>query len=533
VLALVAASSLTAVEPSQAVGAGAASSRVVRDIAWGPCPIELPTRRHVDCGSLLVPEDRGDPGSPTIEMAFAIVRAPEGSRPAPIVFLMGGPGYPGIDAFSVDGYFGRAAYTRDRDLILVDYRGNRSSDPFLSCPEFDRLDERTWPEGPTDRQVLATHAACHDRLEDIAELRHYGSLDVAKDVRDLRVSLGLERWNVVAFSAGGEPAFQLLRIDADGVRAAILDAPVTNLWRPSASPWWPVEPLDRMFRLTFDGCRAQPACDRAFPDLERRFMRLVERLDRHPERVELPVEGGGTVPLRVTGDILLQDVGFALGDPTALRFNPALVDWVVRSDLQEFYGFPIGPPFPIADFIAEGFVNSYRCREFSAFQTPERVGAQARRFPTWSTFAEEQAAFERRVCDAWDVGRAPAWMGDPVRSAVPTLVFQGEWDIAVPNPPIEVAAGSLPEGTLVRIPGIGHGALVSSAGWQRCPRSIAERFLNRPALPIDLGCIDDMPRVRFATGFERAVAPDRGQTSFASSPRLPYPVRGWAHATRR
>jgi pimeloyl-ACP methyl ester carboxylesterase len=506
-------------------GTGDATGGVVRNIEWGPCPVELPTRRDVDCGSLLVPEVRGDPGSRTVEMAFAIVRAPEPSRPAPIVFLMGGPGYPGIDAFSLDGYFDRTAYTRNRDLILVDFRGLRSSDPFLSCPEFDRLEERIWPKFATERQLLATDAKCHERLADIAELRRYGSLDVAKDLRDLRVSLGLGRWNVVALSAGGEPAFQLLRIDAASIRAAILDAPVTNLWRPSASPWWPVEPLDRMFRLTFDGCRAQPSCDRAFPNLERRFMRLVERLDRHPERVEIPVEGGGVVPLRVDGDIVLQDVGFALADPTALRFNPALVDWVVRSDLQEFYSVPIGPPFPLADTIAEGFIVSYRCREFLAFQTPGRIDVEARRFPTWASFARDQADFERRVCDIWNTGTAPSWMGDPVRAAVPTLVLEGEWDVAVSNAAIELAAGSLPQGTLVQVPGIGHGALVSWAGWQRCPRSIAERFLNRPALPIDTGCVGDMPRVRFATAFERASA-GRGHASFAFPPRLLDAVRG-------
>jgi hypothetical protein len=83
-LIIVAASMPVAASPAVAA-TGDATGGVVRHIEWGPCPVELPTRRDVDCGSLLVPEVRGDPGSRTVEMAFAVVRALEPSRPAPIV----------------------------------------------------------------------------------------------------------------------------------------------------------------------------------------------------------------------------------------------------------------------------------------------------------------------------------------------------------------------------------------------------------------------------------------------------------------
>ena len=61
----------------------------------------------------------------------------------------------------------------------MDYRGERSSEPFLSCPELDRMEARIWPEFPTDRQIITANAACHDRLAQTANLRHYGSLDIA------------------------------------------------------------------------------------------------------------------------------------------------------------------------------------------------------------------------------------------------------------------------------------------------------------------------------------------------------------------
>ncbi|MGH2637281.1 MAG: hypothetical protein ACRDHU_14210 [Actinomycetota bacterium] len=93
------------------------------------CPVELPTDRPVDCGELLVPETWGDPDSPTISVAFAIVRGHEPVRRDPVVFLQGGPSYPAIDPFSVTVYFDRTPYTKHRDLILVDVRGTGSSTP--------------------------------------------------------------------------------------------------------------------------------------------------------------------------------------------------------------------------------------------------------------------------------------------------------------------------------------------------------------------------------------------------------------------
>src|SRR5262249_18699781 len=145
----------------------------------------------------------------------------------PIVFVMGGPSYPAIDRFSMLVYFDHTAYTAHRDLILVNLRGTLFSKPFLNCPPFDRLDASTWPRGPNLAPIHRAERWGHDHLAREAALRHYGSIDTALDLRDLRLALGYPRWNVMAFSAGGEPAFQLVRVDPAGIRAIIFDAPVT------------------------------------------------------------------------------------------------------------------------------------------------------------------------------------------------------------------------------------------------------------------------------------------------------------------
>jgi pimeloyl-ACP methyl ester carboxylesterase len=424
-------------------------------------------------------------------------------RADPIVFFMGGPSYPAIDAFSVLGYFDHTAYTKHRDLILVDLRGTRSSRPFLHCPEFDRLEAATWPNEPTQAQRDRSDRACRTRLAGIADLRHYGSVDTAKDARDLRKALGYGRWNVMAFSAGGEPALQYLRIDPDGIRAAVLDAPVTSLSRPSATPWYPTEAMSRMVGQLFAGCASQPACAKAFPDLKARFWHEVDRLNRHPLLVHIPVAGGGSVRFRVSGYFFQQDIVAALGDIGLLPYAPALLDDLLRNGIEPLYDFTIGPPFPLAPFLAEGRTIAYRCREFAAFQTRATTEIAMQRFPRWRRVALDEFRGTHHQCSLWQVGRDPV-VRNPVESDVPTLLFQGEWDDSIPNPPIDAAARHLKNGTLVKVPGVGHGSLASYGGWQACPRSVATAFLHHPTAPVDTTCVGHMPHIVFRTSLPSA-----------------------------
>src|SRR4051812_7530732 len=91
-----------------------------------PCPFHddtIPAEQRIDCGYLVVPEDRAAPDGKTIRLAVAIIRA-RTSHPAPdpIVFLSGGPGDGALDGA---GFWASNA-TRllaQRDIILVDQRG--------------------------------------------------------------------------------------------------------------------------------------------------------------------------------------------------------------------------------------------------------------------------------------------------------------------------------------------------------------------------------------------------------------------------
>ena len=83
-----------------------------------------------DCGTLVVPENRADPGSRLIALPVTRIRAKSEESKEPVFFLTGGPGQSNME-FEI-----ASRYTADRDLVLVGYRGVDGS-VRLDCPEVE------------------------------------------------------------------------------------------------------------------------------------------------------------------------------------------------------------------------------------------------------------------------------------------------------------------------------------------------------------------------------------------------------------
>jgi len=191
-------------------------------IEWTPCWMELPDGfvegEDIECGYLLVPENRAKPGNtPTIELAFAIVYAPtEDVQPDPIIYLAGGPG--GNAVADVESWL-EIPYLGDRDLILLDQRGTGYSLPSLNCPEVEAGEEEV--EAGEDNGT----EACRDRLIDEGvDLQAYNSAENAADVADLRVALEYDEWNLYGISYGTRLALTVMRDHPEGVRSVIIDS---------------------------------------------------------------------------------------------------------------------------------------------------------------------------------------------------------------------------------------------------------------------------------------------------------------------
>jgi pimeloyl-ACP methyl ester carboxylesterase len=456
------------------------------------CPVEFSPDVRVDCGYVVVRENRARATGRTIRLAVAILRTQSPHpKPDPILFLEGGPSFPAIDpfGFSLD-YFGGTGYAADRDVILLDQRGVGSSRPVLSCPEFDRLDAATFPEGPTDAQGAAAERHCRDRLAQKADLRAYNLAESAADVRDVRVALGLPAWNVLALSAGTYVAQTAMRLFPQGIRSVILDSPLSVFAEDPAVSW---RGRDHSLSLVFRGCAADPACDRAHPHLRWRFWRLVHRLRAHPQTVAVKIAGGGKLSIRIHGDDFLDESTGCAGSPQCAVTLPDTIHRAIEDGLQSIHHETIQRPQAIAGFIAQAKTFAYLCHDQLAFVTRTDLLEGARELPEYRNLILHP--WWEGLCDLWHVGRADPSEYSYVHSDIPTLLLEGLHD----GP----SGSSLPETRRIAervsraftfvFPPLGHIELLHA-----CPRHIATHFLNRPSVRPLGSCVAGMPALDFS-----------------------------------
>ena len=182
--------------------------------------------RKAELGRWTAPARRAQPESGTIELAAVRLKSTATQPAEPIIFLMGGPGIPASVMAQVPVY--THLFERLRavaDVILLDQRGTGLSRPAADCPV---------RQVPLGQGAFETQAAL--LAEMLAEIRPcvaawrakgfdpaaYTTGESASDVEDLRIALGANRLNLLAFSYGTDLALTVIRRHGAGVARAVL-----------------------------------------------------------------------------------------------------------------------------------------------------------------------------------------------------------------------------------------------------------------------------------------------------------------------
>ena len=460
-----------------------ANDRGARLFEPSPCPAGIASGIRVDCGFLVVPENRRDNGegpiwssNKTIRVAVAIARATSGvALPDPIVFVQGGPSAAAIDPgiiFVLTNLFGA-----NRDMIFVDARGTGLSQPRLACPEFDALAIAAFPNAPLREAYLASVQQCRDRLRaDGVDLEAYDSLAHAEDLDELRIALGYDRWNVLGVSNGGLATLTLMRLHPEAIRSVVLDSPNSTDNLPIVDRW---RTASRLLEKVFADCAADAACDGQFPGLRGVFYGLVDALRQNPVDVPVPSPAGGPdLTMHVSGDVFLAETARLIRNPAVLPAFPATVFFAAHGGLELVVRAAVGAPAPLSDVFAFGKTLSTLCRDVIPFETPRDRADAAGAIPEFGTLIldpDALAPFNRQSCAVWGVPRAPAVQHQPVRGQIPTLILSGEYDGVVSPEEGERIAASLQRATFHQVPRTGHVVITVP-----CASGIASRFLDDP-----------------------------------------------------
>ncbi len=463
------------------------------------CWIDLEAEGPSRCGRLTVPERWADPGGAplTLPVIQLLPRNPD-PHLAPVIFLAGGPGNSVFEGGRHD--IAEWRYTADslfpgRSLVLFEQRGVGLAQPAFDCFEDD--DPLVlWPlsndpdtfEDPKAR-IEAAYAACRDRLQEIGhDLAAFNSREIAADVEALRVALGLEPVVLFGISYGTRLALTVMRHYPHSVQAAILDSvipPQTPLSGNDGEAFGAV--LDRLFAA----CRAHLPCDDAYPDLERRFYGLLERLEAAPSVIEVQnLKDPAPLYLRVDHFTLLEILRRELYHTSKFSFLPKLIDGMTRGQdwrLRPHAEASINDSFPRGYSV--GMTYSVACRDSQAV-TPESRREDSKAKPVLSAFAGWNHL--HFICDLWPSEPPDISVGTPVTSAIPTLLLAGALDASTPVEWAEAAAETLSNGELFVFPANAHVQLADA-----CARSVLRAFLAEPQNRPDPACLDDLKQPAF------------------------------------
>ena len=263
-----------------------------------------PLLGDITCGTLDVPENWSDPEGRRLQIGYVVLESTNPQpAPDPVVYLDGGPGgSPLTGVLMFAELF--AGLRSTRDVVLFDQRGTRHSSeircsslggqqpglaggtaadsaeaPVLLYPSelgdpYDVLQQARQEQAP------AAAACAREIAASGVDLRQYNSIASANDTVALVKTLGYDTYNLYGLSYGTRLALVVMRDHpASGIRGVVLD----SSFPPQINGFerYPEEFYEVVIQL-FADCTLDPVCHTAYPDLQNRFIALLDRLAAEP-----------------------------------------------------------------------------------------------------------------------------------------------------------------------------------------------------------------------------------------------------------
>lgn len=405
-----------------------------------------------ELGRLWVCENRANCAR-LIQLAFVRLRSSAEKPAAPIVFLAGGPGVPGIVMGRVPVYFQLFDRLREvADVILLDQRGTGMSVPNLECSLDVPLPTdvfSTYDKALSGVTLSVRACADHWRAQGI-ELSAYNTKGSVDDLEDLRQALRVERLNLLGFSYGGELALAAVRWGPRIERAVFVSmrGPDQTMKLPSTYDFH----LKRLSRLI----AADPTVGAFVPDFEVSLRQVLDKMNRQPLTLTVNDRRAGKVATLAVGGIALQAVlQGAVSDGRALPALAALIYTLSQGDTSLF-----APQ-------VERLYNSFRagtspmsvamdCSSGWSAERRSRAGREASQALLGNVMNFRLRADICQLVGNPDLGpefRSPVW------STVPALFLSGTLDAGSPPFQSEEVRWGFPNSMHVIVENAGHESL--------------------------------------------------------------------------
>jgi len=463
-----------------------AAQSVVPRFEPGGCAVPIPeTEKNVQCGYVVVPEDRSAHNGKTIRLPIVILRSLSSTpKPDPVLRTLGGPG-----ASSLKMIRGRRSspWLRDRDMIIFEQRGTKFAQPALDCPEVDgatieNAKERLDYLAARKREVAAAKA-CFDRLTKAGlYLSAYNSAESAADIEDVRRVLKLDKINLYGVSYSARLMLDVMRYYPSGIRSVILEStlsPEINYDEVG------VDGVVRSLNEMFAGCKADTDCNAAYPDLEKEFYTVVKRLDDKPVTFSTKdPKSDKSYDINLNGDDFVTwivDYLFS-NEPAATVDAPYVIHQAFGGNLVEQFKRYAGDKLN-GSFYSWGMRYSVWCSEEVPF---EKMGLIKEQSDKYLGLKGYKVMALPDICSVWKVKPAKPISNQPVTSNIPALVLAAQYDAYTDPAWGRAVSKRLKNGFFFEIPWAGHGPAFSV----RCVSEMIADFLDDPSAAPKSDCVD-------------------------------------------
>nr|MBA3693478.1 alpha/beta fold hydrolase [Acidobacteriota bacterium] len=240
---------------------------------------------EAELGHLIVKENRSNPKSNLIELAFVRLKSIVEKPGYPVVYLDGGPGSSAINLARFPEY--NRAFQKLRevgDVIILDQRGVGRSKPLLARLSFESLPTDVFVNKETGLRAFkerAKSAVDYFRSQGVDVLA-YNTIESANDVEDLRKALVAEKLNLVGFSYGTHLGLACIRYNGKNLNRVVLigtEGPDHTDKLPSTSD----ESIKRLAQIA----AKDAVIGSKVPDLTATLKRVLDRFEKEPVTVTI------------------------------------------------------------------------------------------------------------------------------------------------------------------------------------------------------------------------------------------------------
>jgi pimeloyl-ACP methyl ester carboxylesterase len=403
---------------------------------------------EAELGRLVVRENRSNPKSNLIELAFVRLRSTTNRPGYPVVYLEGGPGASAIGGARFTAYMRAFMKLREvGDVILLDQRGVG-----LSRPNLTRISTELLPTNFFESEEVALKTI-RERSREAAEffrrrgvdLAAYNTAESADDIEDLRKAIGADKLNLVGFSYGTHLGLAVIRRHGDRIhRAALIgtEGPDHTSKLPSTSQ----AQLERLSKLV----AKDPTVGAKVPDMVGLLRRILDRMERQPVTVRVTDQRTKRPVDLTVGKFGLQLIIIIdLGDTSDLPIFPALFYTIDRDDYSILARFiekrynQFGAGIPVMMQVMDASSGATRARR-------DRIARETKNSLLGNVM---------NFMDVADIYGNPD-LGDgfrsPIKTRVPTLFVSGTLDNNTPPFQADEVRSHFKNSTHIVVKNAGH-----------------------------------------------------------------------------